>query len=440
MSDVRLPSIEFALGIEYSECSVAAATCNYIAREHIQNEANVSARTLYYADPDATRPYLQDFDFVPLSSEVLLKDNRPVVAGLVRRKPTDSPELVVISRGNIAFPVASFRRGEGERCAYVQIGDEMRGGESIVTQNDEKNRRKTIDLIRDVLEVDVGAIQHAEAFKEIDENERAALEKSLRKNYRLSGGQYSSPYGDQAQYVLLEEAGYISHPWVRVEKLASYIEHTAKKFNRQLTLPLEKVGKRFPNSDNPVIKSLLLRKVLGQRGVQTDCIEKANGAVLDLLQDTDIDEEIEARLGAYDKRAEAITSYIGELAAKGETLGIVVDEFPLSNNTTLAEISISARNSGIVGSNMLDVETELIAMDKGMPVRQSYNVDSLGHNPLSDAQLQEVADLINVVTGEEFPKNLPVFIRTSSVIYRQPPIMNRAPLSKETQLLPESKY
>lgn len=402
MSEIRLPSIEFALGTAYNECSIASATCNYIVNQKMQNADNTLNRSLYYANPDSPRPYLQDFEFVPLTKTLTLDDGRPVSTGLARRSKTESPELLVIARDKIAFPLASFRRREGELCDYVQIGDEMRGGESVVTQNDEQNRRKTIDLIRGAVEVDSLVIKYAEVFEEVDPLAAAELQKDigsdLRKRHKLS-------FGNNLAYALLMDASALNPDGCLISGYVGrfYGEKVLNKINSQAALPLEKVGRRFPNSHNPVIKQLLMRKALEYRDLSKEVIDTAQNSSLRLIQDTEVSQHIDSRLGIFDKRTEAVTSFVGKLAVSGEKVGIVVEEFPISNSTTPAEIIISARNSDKTGSFMMDVSTRLVVMDRAEPVWQSYNVDNLGPNPLSDAQLKEAADVIQVVTGKELP-------------------------------------
>ncbi len=152
--------LQLVMGMEFNECSIASAELAGRVQDIMDNPDLQSEKTLFLMQGvDAVQVA---HTVVPVSDVFENKDGRDVQFYLTRQTvnaksrydQTPRTYLMAVTRGDIAFTVASFARRQGQYCDYVQIGEEITNESLVVTPKDEQSRKDVVEAMRRMLNAD----------------------------------------------------------------------------------------------------------------------------------------------------------------------------------------------------------------------------------------------------------------------------------------------
>lgn len=411
----RIPSLELAMGLQFNECSIAASEACRRATDLMDDpDLYTGTKTIYSSDQDQERPLLQNVSYIPLSDEVLLHDGRPVALGLLRASGQKVIDLVAVARSSTAFPIATFGRRAGSACDYVQIGEERFGKDLIVTTDDEHSRKEVIEAIRLVLDANPNSQIYKDAFLPLDKEAAQKLVETIRNardRMRMIRPDLSKKYVNQRAIFKYASGksvleGVSAHMGSASEPNDWRSKRNDKRTTEKLTslqsVPLSSITEgKFPGSEDPITRHILLRLALEERGITTATTRTVSRNTEVLLDIAGMDKKIEEKFGPYDSRLEKAITFTGQLAAAGSVKRIVLEDFLFSNTRGDAEITLTAEPNRTAGVFILKVTARPAALDDALTAGVDYHVDSLGPNMMSKDQTQEVADLATLVARSE---------------------------------------
>jgi hypothetical protein len=410
--ELRIPSIEYAVGAHFNECSIVAATANRRAYELLADDSLTQDKSLFWVDEREERPFQVSTRAVLLANEIAFQDGRPAELYLARVNGGEDGYLVAVARGDIAFPLVRFSRRQGSMCDYVQLGNEMKSEDFIISPGDERSRKDVIEAIRAVLESDPQIVQGKDILnQEIDNDAIKKLADEIEE---------SRDYANMIKFEQRKELIYQSaiidlfadpsvHPfrslgsYLMSERSKRHYNHAKEMYGNIADLQLDKIlSGSLPGTSHPLTRLLVMKQALAVRGVT----KKAQGAVqkqakraLAALESAAPVTEV---LGEYSPQLERIIGFAGKLAVEGETKKVVVDDFSLANTRADMEFILVSKPNGKLGAFILSLSARPIALDRSDYVDVgSFVVDKLGHNTLSDGVVDDLDKLVTMVNGEE---------------------------------------
>lgn len=149
---------EYALSMEFNECSIAAAELNKRVQD-IFAQATSTEGVVYEYQQSIDGLFRREVQIIPVSNTIGMESGRPVHLSLTREKPdkkNTEPQITLsaIAREDVALPLATFTRRPGQlHCDYVQVGSQINDLNPTVTMVDQEEleRAKQLALIKDIL-------------------------------------------------------------------------------------------------------------------------------------------------------------------------------------------------------------------------------------------------------------------------------------------------
>lgn len=406
----RLPSVELALGMHFNECSIAAADANRRAYELINDDDRSYSTLLYFPNPSIERPLAVESTVIPLLDDVALEDGRQIGFVLAQPSGHDAPRLMALARGNIAFPIASFRRREGSLCDYIQVGNEINADDLVVTTQDETSRKDVIEIIREIIGIDPLAHEHAgvlsdDWIKDIDVAAKIAVVNNSFEKNNVIRPQLSEEH--VYQRAILEKICGLGTVWEASDmRYYGYSQSRTKKYHTaaQATLShLEQVDisdiieGKLPGSDDSFYKKALLRLALDARGITQQNVMQAKVKAKSLSTALGVSSQIRENLGKYDPRLEKAIQFASSLSMKHVGVTKVIEDFQYASTRADTELTVYGSSDDKDGVFTVSVSARPLAMERSNAVLAGvYVVDRLVPTTLHDDELQEISDLADL--------------------------------------------
>lgn len=341
----RLPRTELIMGSRFNECGIASAELADRAKLLLA-EPNATERIELFVESPVGEERAE-FDSVIVCPEFKTDTGREISLVLGRKSddPKSDPVLMAVTRGDIAFRVATFSRRVGT-CDYVQIGDEIDDESLVVTPEDEQSRKDIIETLRQLMNYEPSNQHYEEIMAEGDRyspgllvqaiaNERVRTHEVLNKWRLTNAGKkllaalrleesytvddISAPSKSKIDsYAHDVKIGYFSFDPRKGSKYTETLKTLQEFVEDPCTTDLDRiVNEELPGTDNPQVRSLLIRMVTRKLGLNRSANlrgPRQTNVALKAAQLIDIDSRIDRYLGEYRESTEKVMDSVGQLA------------------------------------------------------------------------------------------------------------------------------
>lgn len=422
--------LQLVMGMEFNECSIASAELAGRVQDIMDNPEYQSEKQVFLMQGANATQVLRTV--VPVSDVFQSETGRDIQYYLMRQ-PTRSKAkhqqqdqrtyLMAVTRGDVAFTVASFARRHGSYCDYVQIGDEMTDESLVVTPQDEQSRKDVIEAMRRVLDADPTQWVYRDLIEDARNNasNEAALaaaekehdsiiavdkiyimHKANKKEASIRSAIMRATTTNDTSWSWYGSASHTFSTRMHYKKATQELEEF---FSNPSFKPL--IEGKVPGSHDPETRRLLIKKVatmlFGDTATTyypTDA-RRRDQTIRDygkILSSINMVDAMDASLGQTTRAAENLVNIVGKLASLGSEFKATRHDVDF--NTTKGDVDLFVK---VVPKNVRSFGVDIFARPTAMSDRAAsqvygFVVDRCVALDLCSADVAEVADILKELT------------------------------------------
>lgn len=404
----RSPKLELVLSTEFNECSIASAELAQRTEELLANRDLVSRQQLLVME--CSGPAVEQLTIVPVSEEFQTPANRSVcfVLGREAFRPKKSAQmpparLFAVTRGDVAFPLASFSRRDGSQCDYVQIDGEMEDDSFIVTPRDEYSRKDIIETMRVILGKNVLFMRYGEVIRQAKEDSymhSIELRNEVSKNSTSTVSYNKRLKGDAPALRAIADIIGNTKTDRKLLTMVSGMRYDAaydelKKF---LVKPGFKsiLEGELPGSKHELGRKALIAHAANLLGFR-ETSRGADDAYQRLVKYLEIDKQMAAVLGECEPVAEGVYRLAGALAVRG-TMEIVREDARISSTRGDVKIFVDIKPESPAAYS-ISIKARPAAMPDHSPSQiYAFKLDRTMPAPFNYSDALEIYDILGRVS------------------------------------------
>ena len=402
------PELGARLGMEFGDCSIAAAAAARRAEELLTapqySEVREPRELLVAGEWPSTIPEVMHT--VPVSPVVELDGGRDVQFWVARKGSSDDGifSMVAVTRGDVALPVASFTRRAGSACDYVQLGEEMTDEALVVTPPDEFSRLDLVEALRKQLSTDprlypweelrgtwfdVTVIDIRTDLRELMVGDREWVKGRWREAAELVA------VHDVCTDTSTDKSDYGHRLGWRGRRVYQAARSKLEEFFGDPSIQQVQFGD-LPGSSNEVAHAVLLKEAFIRLGYQpSDGLTAPARRVADLLE---VAGKFDRLLGEFEPATERVIDLAGRLALRGDQpMRVVKAGVNIGKTTADAEFFITVKPVN-ASTHQVTVAGRPVAMDDQPPSHlHTVVLDRCTQPDINPQEARELAELMGQI-------------------------------------------